>query len=277
MGLEKLDGEEAEYDRMREALESLPFLASRKLVVLRAPSANKVFIEQAEKLLTGLPETTDLIVYEPKLDKRSVYYKLLKKVTQYQEFNELDENTLVKWLADEAKQAGGSLNTNDARYLIDRLGTDQQLVVNELQKLLTYEPNITRQQIDLLTEPTPQSTIFQLLDAAFAGQQKRMMELYKEQRAARVEPQQIIAMLAWQLHVLALVKTAGDKSEADVATEARLNPFVVRKSRGITNRLSLAALKDLIHHLAQLDKDLKTKSIDADDAVQAYLLSLSSG
>src|SRR3954468_14390041 len=70
MGLERLDGEEAEYDRMREAIESLPFLASKKLIVLHRASANKQFVEQAEQLLTNLSESTDVILIEPKLDKR---------------------------------------------------------------------------------------------------------------------------------------------------------------------------------------------------------------
>jgi DNA polymerase III delta subunit len=40
MAVERLDGEEADYARMHEAAQSLPFLVPRKLVVLRAPSAN---------------------------------------------------------------------------------------------------------------------------------------------------------------------------------------------------------------------------------------------
>src|SRR3546814_19438404 len=61
---------------------------------------------------------------------------------------------------------------------------------------------------DLLT---PQSTIFELLDAALSGNTRRALELYEEQRSMKVEPQQIIAMLAWQLHVLAVVKAAGER------------------------------------------------------------------
>ncbi len=87
MGLQRFDGEEAEYDQMREALESLPFLASKKLVVLRNPGVNKEFVAHVEQLLANLPETTDLIIHEPKLDKRSVYYKYLQKNTDYKEFN----------------------------------------------------------------------------------------------------------------------------------------------------------------------------------------------
>lgn len=269
MAIQKLDGEEVEYDRVREALESLPFLASKKLVVLRAPSANKEFVEKAEKLLADLGDATDVIIHEPKLDKRSVYYKFLKKNTEFKEFSELNEYELAKWVAQQA-----NISQSDAKYLIDRVGSNQQMLSNELAKLTAYDPKITRETIDLLTEPNPQSTIFQLLDAAFASDKKRMLKLYQEQRASKVEPQQIIAMLTWQLHILAIVKTAGDRSDSVIASEAKISPYVIGKTRNIARSVTLPRLKELVHNLAQLDLQLKTTAIDADDGVQNFLLSI---
>src|ERR1044072_1702850 len=68
--VERIEGDEGAVERIQEALTSLPFLASRKMVVLRNPSANKLFVEVAEQLFEGLPETTGLIIVESKLDKR---------------------------------------------------------------------------------------------------------------------------------------------------------------------------------------------------------------
>ena len=274
MALEKLDGEEAAFDRLREALESLPFLAGRKLVVLRSPSANKEFAEKAVDLLQGVPETTDVIIVESKPDKRTAYYKFLKKSSDYHEYNELDETGLSKWLTQTAKDQGGTLSQADARFLVERVGPSQQLLSNELAKLLSYDAAITRKTIELLTEPTPASTIFELLDAALAGNTKRALELYAEQRAMKVEPQQIMAMLAWQLHILALVKTAGERDAAAIAKDARLNPFVIRKSQGIARRLSLSDIKRLIHEALALDIRLKSEPIDADEALLTLLTSL---
>jgi DNA polymerase-3 subunit delta len=275
MAVEHIDGEEVEYDRMREALESLPFLASSKLVVLRRPSANKQFVEHAERLLTQLAETTRVLIIEPKLDKRSSYYKYLLKQTDYHEFTELDEIGLSKWLQQEAKVAGAILSPADARYLIERVGVNQRLLSNELAKLVSYDNHITRQTIELLVEPTSQSSIFDLIDAAFAGNVRRATTLYDEQRKQGVEPQQVIAMLSWQMHILALVKTAGERDPATIAKEAKLNPFVVRKSTGIARRLSLSELRTLVHEVAQLDARLKSQGIDADEAVRNLILRLS--
>jgi DNA polymerase III subunit delta len=274
LALERLDGQEASVERIGEALRSLPFLSPKKLVVLREPGSNKQFAEQIEQLLQEVPDTTEVLIIEPKLDKRLSYYKFLKKHTQFEEFAQLDQNGLARWLVDAAKEQGGSLAANDARYMVERVGANQQLLAQELEKLLLFSATIKRQSIDLLTEATPQSTIFQLLEAAFAGKSKQALALYREQRALKVEPQQIIAMLAWQLHVLALLKTAGDRPVETIAKEAKLNPFVVRKSQGIARQLSMSELNRLVTDLLLIDRQMKSTSLDPDEALQHYLLQL---
>ncbi len=276
MGLERIDGEEAEFDRLSEALTSLPFLASKKLVVLRTPGSNKKFVEQAAKLLDEVPETSDVLIVEPKLDKRGTYYKLLKKVTDYREFPELDISGLARWASGQARAAGGNLSPNDGRFLVERVGANQQLLANEVNKLLLNSNDISRATIELLTEPTPQSTIFELLEAAFSGNAKRTLALYSEQRAMKVEPPQIIAMLAWQLHIIALVKTAGSRSPETIAKEAKVSPYVVKKTMAMARKISPGQFKSLLQSLLKIDMRMKRESLDADEVMQNYLLRLAS-
>lgn len=274
IAVERFDGEETSTERMRESIQSLPFLSPRKLVVLREPSKQKSFTEAIAGTLADVADTTDLIFYEPKLDKRGTYYKTLKKSTDFREYADLDAPGLARWATTYVSGAGGSMKLADAQFLVDRLGANHQLLKSELDKLLAYAPAITRQTIELLSEPLPQSTVFELLDAAFSGNTTKAATLYKEQRALKVEPQAIIGMLAWQLHVMAIVK-AGEKLSAEqVARSAKLNPFVVRKSQTITRRLTLQHIKKLISDLLALDIALKRSAVDADEALQLYLLRL---
>jgi DNA polymerase III subunit delta len=277
MALERLDGETASFERLQESLQSLPFLAERKLVVMRTPGVNKRFAEQAAGLLGDLPDTTDVIIVEPKLDKRSSYYKLLKQKTDFREFAEPDEAGLASWLAAEAGSRGGHIQPADARFLIERLGAEQQLLSSELDKLLLYNPAVTRSAIELLSEPTPQSTIFELLEAAFAGDTARALQLYRDQREQKVDTAQVVAMLTWQLRIVALIKTAGNRPAAEIASTAKLNPYVVRKTQGIAQGLSSTRLKQLVADLLAIDVRSKRQGIDVDEALQNYLLSLASG
>jgi len=272
MAFEQLDGEEVSYERMAEAVQSLPFLVAKKLVVLRTPSVNKQFMEQAETLLSDVPETTDVVLVEPKLDKRTAYHKWLKQHTAYKEYDELDARRLASWVVQFAKEQGSSISLSDAAYLIDTVGTDQQLLSNEICKLVLAGTKITRDTIHQLTEPMPQSKIFDLLDAAFSGQTKKALELYAEQRRLKVEPQEILAMLGWQLRQVALAKTAGTKH--DLIKEGKVSSYSARKAQVIARRLTLERLKNLVYDLVLLDARSKRQSIDLDEALQAYIMQI---
>lgn len=276
MAVERLDGEEASYDRIHAAVQSLPFLVSRKLVLLRNPGVNKEFIEKFAQLTDDVAETNDVVLIESKLDKRLGYYKQLKKLTDFREFAVLDGNGLASYLVNYAKEQGGDLRALDARLLIDRVGTNQLVLQHEIDKLLSYDSKVTKQTIELLTERTPQASIFELLDAAFAGNARRTADLYAEQRAQQVEPQQMLAMVIWQLHILAIVKTAARRSADGIAKEAKLSPFTVRKAQGLAQRITLAQLKQYIRELREFDVRLKSEGLNADEVMQYYLVKLTS-
>ena len=273
-GLERIEGGTIEFGRLLENVASLPFLASRRMIILSDPSADKAINDHIDDLLLAVADTTDLIIVEAKFDKRLSLYKTLKKKATVKEFTELDEQALSKWLTDEAKTRGGGLTLQDASYIVQRLGNSQMGLSNELDKLLTYQPVINRAVIDLLTEPEPQSTVFDLLEAAFSGKTKRALEIYQEQRKQQVEPQAIMGMLAWQTHILAVVK-ANEKLGADgIASAAKLSPFVVRKTMYLTSSQSLRDIKDLVKRVLDLDIRLKSEAIDADDAIQHLIITL---
>jgi len=272
LSVERLDGEEVDLASIQQALTRIAFLSTHQLLILRTPSKNKQFLELYESLLSTIADVTDVIIVEPKLDKRLSYYKYLKQKTDFREFPQLDQHALAHWLTKTAQDQKGSLNLSDARYLLERVGTNQQLLINELNKLLLYDRQINRQTIDLLTEPIPQSSIFELLEAAFNGKNSQTLHLYSQQRLLKVEPQQIIAMIAWQLHVLSVIKAAKDRGSDQIAQEAGISPYVLRKSYVITHKLNLAELKKRVSDLMTIDQRIKRSLIDPDEALQHYLL-----
>lgn len=273
-GLERIEGGEIELGRLLENVASSPFLAPRRMIILSDPGVNKSINDHISELLEAVADTTDLIIVEPKFDKRLSLYKTLKKLAKIKEFTELDERALPKWLHEEAKLRGGGLSLVDATYLVQRVGTSQMMLHNELDKLLIYQPVITRATIDLLTEPEPRSTVFDLLEAAFSGKTKKALEIYQEQRAQQVEPQAIMGMLAWQMHILAVVKANEKLGPDGIASAAKLNPYVVRKTMYLTSSQSLREIKNLVKKVLDLDIRLKSEAVDADDAIKHLLLTI---
>jgi DNA polymerase-3 subunit delta len=274
MAVEKIDCEEAAYEDIVANLRALPLLAPAKLIILRRPSAHKKFADELADLCATTPDTTEVIIIESKTDKRSSYYKNLKRLTDLREFSSLSADQLADWLVYEARRRGGSLRRGDARYLVERLGDNQQLLSSELDKLLAYNSHVTRASIDSLTEQSPQGNIFQMLDAAFAGDAQNALRLYGELRAQNVEPLMVLAMLARQLHLLALIKAAGGRDWRQVAEEAELNVFAVRKTAGLAQRLTLPTIKRLVSELHDLDVKIKNSSINPDEAIKFCLVKL---
>jgi len=274
LALERIDGEEVQPQVIVDALQNLPFLATSKMVVVRGLGQNKQAAENIEQIISAAVYETDLILYEPQMDKRTAYFKTLKSKTQLEEFNELDARGLASWLVDEAAKRGGKLSASDAAYIVERLGANQTLLSNELDKLIAYEPKITLDSIELLTEPLPQSKVFDLLDAAFGGRKTRALQLYEEQRAQKVEPQAILAMIAWQLQLLAVTKYADGRATATIAKDLGMSPYPISKAARLAHSLSDAKLKKMVDFAFNIDWQSKTSTLDLDEALRTYIVSL---
>jgi DNA polymerase III delta subunit len=87
-----------------------------------------------------------------------------------------------------------------------------------------------------------------------------------------MEPQAILGMIGWQLHILNLVKAAGQMSADEIGSQAKISPFVVRKNQANVRRISDQKLLKLLKLAINTDKRLKSTSVNADDAVQALIV-----
>jgi DNA polymerase-3 subunit delta len=275
LAVQRIDAQETEYNKIHEALVALPFLVEQKLTIIYSPGTNKELTENLEKILQEIPDTNEVIFFEPKFDKRLSCYKILHKKTDFREFKSIDTSKLSQWVMNYAKTQEAKISQSDAHYLIDRLGSNQMMLANEIDKLSLYSNEINRQVINLLTEPSMQSTTFQLLEAAFARKTQKTIQLYKEQRLQKVEPQVIIGLLTWQLHAMAVVVSAGSRPVEEIVTKAKLKPYTITKTRSITRDMSLGSVANLINKLAEIDKKSKTQNYNLDEALMGYLLELS--
>jgi DNA polymerase III delta subunit len=157
---------------------------------------------------------------------------------------------------------------------VERVGIDQALLSNELEKLLTYSEELSKETIDLLSESTPQSKVFDLLDAAFSGNKKRALKLYEEQRVQKVEPQLILGMIGWQLQLLAVAKYADGKSTAAIAKDLGMNPYPISKAARLAHKLSEEELTAMVDSAFEIDVASKSSALDLDEALKTYIVTL---
>jgi len=270
--VDKFGSDNFDLSQLGDAVSTSPFLSLRRLVVVRDLSANKDLADKLEKIIELVADTTDLVLVENRLDSRSKYLAELKKIAEVREFAHLEGDDLIRWVIAEADKNEAKISHNTALSLVDRVGTNHQLLANELKKLALYSNEITEDSVQELTTYSPKSSVFAMLDAAFAGNVSRALKLYQEQRAQGMEPQAILGMITWQLNILCIVKTAGDLAASDIATQSKISPFVIRKNQVNAKRVSEHKLVNLLDKAINIDLQMKTSAVKPDDAVQSLIM-----
>lgn len=274
INIERFYGPDDSLDDIKAALGSVSLFSDKKLVIVEQLSAHKDSTENIDEIFRLAEGDNLLIVVEPNIDKRSSYYKNLKKLEGFNEFNELDENSLATWIKSFAGESVGDISLADARYLMARVGSDQANLRNELTKLMQYDHKITKQSIDLLTEQTPTSTIFNLVDMAFSGDIKKSLLLYDEQRKLRVEPQAIFGMMVWQMHLVALCLTAGSKTANEISAQTGMSSYVLGKAKAIATKMGKDRIIEYLDLLRDIEKTSRKQAYNFDDAMKLAITKL---
>lgn len=271
--LEYIMATETELPTILQRIQSLPFLSPKKCIVIHDFSTHHSQLESIKAAFTEVPDNVDVLLYEPKLDKRTRFATYIKKATTYHDCKELDEPELVSWLTETAVEQGGSLDKKYAQELIKRVGVNQFQLYNELQKLLTYNPVIQSGAITELVDETPQSTSFALLDAAFTGNVTRALHILEEQRMQKVEPQMILGLIIGHVSTLAVLHEAPQSARPDdIAKAAKIHPYVVRKSLQSARSLSREQILSLVEMLRFIDKSYKRSAVDIHHALQFFIV-----
>lgn len=274
LNIERFYGPDVSLDDIKAGLGSVSLFSDKKLVITEQLSAHKDAIEDFDEFLKLAEGDSLLIIIEPNIDKRSSYYKNLKKLEGFREFSDLEEGSLVAWIKSFVAEKNGEISPADSRYLVTRVGSDQSNLHNELTKLLQYDPKITKETIDLLTQQTPTSTIFNLVDEAFNGNLKKALDLYEEQRKLRVEPQAIFGMLVWQMHMVAVCLAAGNKSLNEISGETGLNSYVLGKAKNIATKMGKDRIIEYLDLLRDIEKTSRQQAYNFDDAMKLAITKL---
>lgn len=125
-----------------------------------------------------------------------------------------------------------------------------------------------------MTEAIPRSSIFNLLDSAFRGDQKTVIKLYDQQKKLRVEAAQIMALIIWQIHILAIIKTSDTKNADMISKKSKISRYTIDNGIKLLSQISDKKFESIVNDSFELDLKLKTAPIDYDEAVLYFLISL---
>lgn len=270
--IERFDALETNFDELVQATHAATLFSTDKLVIIREISG--LDADNINRLITDVPQGIDIVFVDHNFDKRSGVFKILKQKTNLKEFLVLEAQKLPIWLVDLAKKIKVDLTIQDARFLIDRVGTNQAILYQELLKLASFDKHVTKKSIEDLIVASPQSTIFQLLEAAFDGQTKKALKFYDDQRDQGTEPAQILGMIIWQVHLMAIALWRVDHSAQSVASDFKANPYVIQKAINSTKRLTKTKFKRLVQEIYDVDLQIKTTKIDNDEVLKNLIMQI---
>lgn len=266
LSVEQYSAESSESS-IRDGLNNLPFLVEKKLVVLDELSANKSIAEATLKILENVGDEINVLIIEPSPDKRTAWYKFIVQNSSLVTCNELDELGMSKWINEYAIEKGGSITPSASKMLLKRVGLDQRQIVNELDKLLSFNSEIIDSSVADLVDPMPQESIFNLLESMTIGDVKNTMHLYETLRLSGIDPSEVLSMIGWQLHTLALVKSVLGKP----GVGAGLHPYLVQKNTSIARRLTNDDLKALINMTIESELQIKKEGLNSVNVVLVLL------
>jgi DNA polymerase-3 subunit delta len=268
--VERVDAEGLALARLPDLLQGATLFAPARLVIIKNIAANKPILEPLGEALAHAADDTTIVVADGMLDKRTKLYKFLKAKSSFKDFTLLSDGQLTKWLQDEAAQLGGQLGMPEAQHLLNRVGRDQWRLANEISKLVDYRAQVSIEAINNLVEPSPEGTVFELLDAALSGKTDEVRQLISLLKTGE-DPYKLFGLLASQVHALAVVATAGSRSPDVIAKDAGLHPFVVRKTQAVARRLGPARVAQIAADVATCDVQLKSTGADPWDLLQLCL------
>lgn len=288
--LQRFTGASLSVDDLAAAAEALPVMAERKCVAVSDLDLNVLRGVQAEKLnelLSDLPETCVLVIYQPSLtfDARrdQAWKKFLTAVNKIGctvPFRRKSESELVKIICAAAEKRGCTLSRQNASKMLSLCGTDLLTARSEIEKLCAYTGSgeISAQSVDLLTTKNLEARVFDLSKAIFWGSSDKAYGILSQLFYQNEDPVGILSVLAGAYLDLYRVKISLQSGLP--ATEPAKYFDYARKEFRLTNaerdakRYSVAMLRQSLDAILKTDIALKSARGDRRLALEKLLSEL---
>ncbi|SHK79121.1 DNA polymerase III subunit delta [Desulforamulus aeronauticus] len=296
--LDLLDGETAELPSVVALAENLPFMAERRLVIVKSapwfsskgksggdPAAEGKAGSQEGILLQYLsnpsPTTCLIFIARDSVDRRKKLFKAVSAAGAAIDFKALKAQEMVTWVNQRLKAASKQIEPAAAKALVEVNGKLGLLnLQHEVEKLLCYlgERNLVElQDVQQVAVNNIEQNIFNVVDDVASGQTSRALHGIRELLAQKEQPPKILALLARQFRIALQVAILAKEgyAEREMASRLGLPDFVVRKTLQQCQRSGATKIRRALQQLAELDADMKRGQQDFPSAIETMLINFS--
>lgn len=267
-----------------DAIKSSSFFNEHKLLVCKNVFGNKVAASTAVEYITkytldSMSDLTLMVVenFNEKdlvLKNKELFKLLSGKNSVVKNIESLEGTKLSEWIQDEFRLRECSIKSDALKNLIAITGNDSWALVNEIGKLCTYKKRgeMAVADVSLLTVPRADLNIFDLIDAIGAQNNKKAFELlYREFKTGR-DPYYLLTMVIYQFRNLLVVKDLQRQkySESEIATKAKLHPFVVKKA--LRSPFQFDGVVKIYSQLLSIDTGFKAGRLNLEDSLYGLII-----
>lgn len=262
----KINNEKIDNDKIAEFMLSFPFMADKKVLVIKNSG---IFAKASESdvkfwldTLSNLPEYGVVVFCENDVDKRKSLYKAMASKHTVEEFPLQKEAELISWFARRLASGGKKMTKEDISFVIENVGTSMYLLIGEAEKLIAYtkdtEELISRKAVEECICRNLEGRIFELVDNIVAGKSEKVIQGISDLKTLKEQPLVLVALIFRQYSLLRKIKVLQkDYSVYEIASRTKTRDFVVKKHISTAKKFSLDALDNALFLCKGADDDIK--------------------
>ncbi len=208
-------------------------------------------------LVESLQEETILLCVMPRVDKavqRTKWFTAMEKRGFFYQVWPVKVNELPAWVNNRFRQAGLSATRDAVRIMVDRIEGNLLAAAQEIErlKLFSEDGKVDAGMVMRGVADSSRYDVFELIDAAVAGNARRVVRIVQGLKLEGVEVLYIVAMLCRELRSLSMMAgIAQEKSMAEALKNGRV--WDNRKSL-VTGCLQRSSGKVFDHLLVRLNE-----------------------
>lgn len=301
INLDKIEGVELTLAKFQQAVNAMPFLAPKRLIIIRnfllenkdSELKNKItdYIDSylrkngkkdGKNGSASAHDTVDLIFIEGgEPDKRTRLFKGLLKLATVIEAKPLEGPALSKFVMDQLTELGIESDHRTIETLLISAGGDMQKLQNELDKLALYIRSQGRKKlivsdIEQLVVPELNPNAFAFTKSLAKKDAKASIKLLADLLSSGENEQKLMGTIAYQFRTLIIIRDCLDRGmkPQEIAGAAKLAPFAVTKNLPIAQSKKIRTLVGMYESLRRTDAIIKTSAIPADLAMSIFVATL---
>lgn len=276
MNYEKISFPEASFQEILTSITSAPFLAEKRLVVVKwLPYSSE--IKEREKFsdnelenflatLETIQEDTILVFVSPKSDKRTKIFKWIQKIAKKEEFSHPDKK-ISEWVKNFCDRKKINISEKNISFLLWFTWKNLYNIVNELKKLKNFSlwNEISQSDIEKNILDNSEVNIFKITALISSWDSKKAyLELQDLMRAGE-EMHYIFNLLIRQFRLLLACFDLKDLPSSEIWKTLWIAPFAASSLKKQVWNFSLEQLLEKNKKCYEIDKWIKTWKIPSDE------------